>query len=196
MHLQRFSGASPGFAVNSGETLFAHIYIDPIFPAAELMLQWYDGSWEHRAYWGTNEIDQGADGTNSRRYMGPLPAAGKRVRLEVPANSVGLGGRTVTGMAFTLYQGRATWDRVGKTSLPTTAETVWVEDSLPAGATPAGDGEGWNFVGAVPAPFSGTASHLSNNVLGFHQHYFTGATQTLAVAVGDKLFAYGYLDTQ
>jgi hypothetical protein len=46
--------------------------------------------------------------------MGSLPAAGQWIRLEVPANLVGLEGRTVNGMAFTLFGGRATWDHVGK----------------------------------------------------------------------------------
>ena len=47
----------------------------------------------------------------SRRYMGALPAVGQWVRLEVPAAQVGLEGRTLNGMAFSLYDGRATWDR-------------------------------------------------------------------------------------
>ena len=55
----------------------------------------------------------GVDGTVSRRFMGPLPAAGEWVRLEVPASAVGLEGRTLTGMAFTLVDGAATWDRIG-----------------------------------------------------------------------------------
>lgn len=40
------------------------------------------------------------------------------MRLEVPASLVGLEGQTVSGMAFTLYNGRATWDRAGKSALP------------------------------------------------------------------------------
>ncbi len=67
-----------------------------------------------RAYWGANIIDWGTDGTASRRYMGPLPVAGQWVRLEVPAEAVGLAGITVDGMAFTLYDGQATWDFGGK----------------------------------------------------------------------------------
>ena len=35
--------------------------------------------------------------------MGPLPAVGQWVRLEVPASQVGLENRTLTGMAFTLF---------------------------------------------------------------------------------------------
>ena len=48
--------------------------------------------------------------------MGDLPAAGQWVRLEVPASAVALEGRTVTGMAFTLYDGQAYWDAAGKSS--------------------------------------------------------------------------------
>jgi hypothetical protein len=36
------------------------------------------------------------------------------VRLEVPAAQVDLVGKTVSGMAFVLYDGRATWDYAGK----------------------------------------------------------------------------------
>ena len=48
--------------------------------------------------------------------MGPLPAAGGWVKLEVPASAVGLEGKAAHGMAFTLYGGRAAWDKAGKTS--------------------------------------------------------------------------------
>ena len=46
--------------------------------------------------------------------MGTLPAAGQWVRLAVPAAQVGLARSTLTGMAYTLYNGRATWDYTGK----------------------------------------------------------------------------------
>ena len=46
--------------------------------------------------------------------MGPLPATGQWVRLSVPAAQVGLDGKSVSGMAFALYDGRATWDSAGK----------------------------------------------------------------------------------
>ena len=64
--------------------------------------------------WGANLIGWGSDGTVSRRFMGALPATGQWVRLSVPAAQVGLEGRTLTGMAYTLYGGRATWDYAGK----------------------------------------------------------------------------------
>src|SRR6185295_13371045 len=36
----------------------------------------------------------------------------------------------------------------------------------------------------------------SSAVSGFHEHYFTGATQTLPVEPGDVLFTYIYVDPQ
>ena len=101
------------------------------------MLQWNDGSWEHRAYWGANLITRwGVDGTNSRRNMGALPAAGQWVRLAVPASQLGLEGRTLNGMAFTLYNGRATWDYAGKSSgaQPTPTTTTLTSSANPSTA--------------------------------------------------------------
>jgi hypothetical protein len=98
-----FSGASAPLAVNAGDLLFAYVYLDPDNPPSGIMLQWFDGSWEHRAYWGVDTIARGTAGTASRRFMGPLPAVGRWVRLEVPAGQVGLENRSVTGMSFLVY---------------------------------------------------------------------------------------------
>jgi RHS repeat-associated protein len=102
LHQQYFQNATQTMQVAAGDSLVAYVYLDPANTPSEIMIQWHDNSagWEHRAYWGANNIGWGADGTNSRRYMGTLPPAGQWVRLEVPA--------------FTLYGGRATWDRAGK----------------------------------------------------------------------------------
>jgi hypothetical protein len=115
MHQHYFYNATTKLPVTVGDTLFAYVYLDPANPPSEVVLQWNNGSWEHRAYWGANLISYwGVDGTVSRRYIGPLPAVGQWVRLEVPAALVGLEGRTLNGMAFSLYGGRATWDYAGK----------------------------------------------------------------------------------
>jgi hypothetical protein len=100
-------------SVSTGSTLYAYVYLDPANPPTQVMLQWSDGSWDHRAYWGASQLNYGLEGTAGRRYMGPLPAAGQWVQLKVPARDVALEGRTVTGMAFTLFNGRATWDAAG-----------------------------------------------------------------------------------
>ena len=114
LHQHYFQNATATLSVAVGDTLFAYVYLDPANPPSEVMLQWNDGSWEHRAYWGANLINWGTDGTVSRRYMGPLPATGQWVQLAVPASQVGLEGHTLNGMAYTLYNGRATWDYAGK----------------------------------------------------------------------------------
>lgn len=119
VHQHYFVSASDPLKVNVGDNLFAWIFIDPGQPAPEtIMLQWNDGSWDHRAYWGDgSKIGFGTDGTNSKRNMGNvIPQIGKWVRLEVPASMVGLDGSTVSGMAFTMYGGKAYWDRAGKTA--------------------------------------------------------------------------------
>src|SRR5260221_157338 len=151
----------------------------------------------------------GTDGTNSRRYMGPLPAVGQWVRLEVPANLVGLEGHTLNGMAFALYGGRATWDYAGKSSTapgptptptpspapsPAPGDTIWVEDATPMGAVAGVSSDAWNWINSNPTPFSGNLAHQSNLANGFHEHYFYGATQTLTVNTGDTLIVYVYLD--
>jgi hypothetical protein len=118
IHQHLFSGATDQLSVNPGDTLFAYVYLDPKDIPYEVMLQWNDGVWEHRAYWGANLIPWGTDGTASRRYMGPITVAGEWLRLEVPANLVGLDGRSLNGMAFTLFGGRASWDRAGVWTAP------------------------------------------------------------------------------
>lgn len=118
LHQHLFTGASYPLKVNAGDSVFVFIYLDPNSLPQEVMVQWYEpaSGWEHRAYWGANKIAWGTDGTTSRRSMGGLPTTGQWVRLEVPAYRVGLEGRTITGIAFTLFDGQATWDRAGKST--------------------------------------------------------------------------------
>jgi hypothetical protein len=115
MHQHFFQGASPPLTINPGDSLFTYVFLDPANPPSEVMLQWFDGaSWEHRAIWGADLLPYGVAGQPSRFNAGPLPATGQWVRLEVPAAKVGLEGTSITGEAYTLYNGRVTWDRSGK----------------------------------------------------------------------------------
>lgn len=116
VHQHYFAQATNKLTPGEGDALFAYVYLDPSDPPSEVMLQWNSDKqdWNHRAYWGANNIGWGAEGTASRRYMGGLPPAGKWVRLEVPAALVGLEGQSVNGMAFTLWGGRAAWDHAGR----------------------------------------------------------------------------------
>src|SRR5207248_5373333 len=88
------------------------------------------------------------------------------------------------------------------TQSPQPGEFVWFDDALPQGATEHGEDSAnkWYWVDANPAAFSGTKAHQSRNFgqldpsSGFHKHYFEGATTTLPVNAGDKLFNYVFLD--
>src|SRR5436190_5267048 len=304
LHQHYFDWASQTLSVGAGETIFAYVYLDPASMPREVMLQWNDGSWEHRAYWGTDLISYGTKDTATRKYMGALPTAGQWVRLEVPASSVALEGRVGKGMAFTLFDGRATWDSAGTFSgsggtvadvLPPTiaitqpannadvngtvkltasatdnvgvagvqykldganlgaeqtaspfsldwdttkssagahaltavardgtgnqksssavnvnvanggsntnpasgtrTDVAWIDDDLPVGARAAADGgDSWTWGNLNPRAYFGLSAHYSAAIAGFHQHYFTAATEPMNVSAGDVLYTYVYLD--
>jgi hypothetical protein len=123
-----FTGASEPLRVAEGDRLFAYVYLDPANPPKQIMMQFNDGSWEHRAFWGGDHIEWGQLDTPSRRAMGPLPEAGQWARLEVPAAHVGLNaGAQINGWAFTQFDGTVYWDKAG---IVTTAEQQPVYDSL------------------------------------------------------------------
>jgi hypothetical protein len=108
-----FTDAKP-LPFTAGDTLFAYVYIDPAKPPKEIMLQWFQNNWEHRAFWGKDKIAFGAAGSPGRREMGPLPKTGRWVRLEVPADRVGLDPASgVTGLSFDQSGGRVYWDKSG-----------------------------------------------------------------------------------
>ncbi len=76
-HQYLFLNATATMNVTTGATLYAWAYIDPANPPSELMLQWNDtSSWDHRAYWGANNLTYGSNGTVSRQYMGALSGRG------------------------------------------------------------------------------------------------------------------------
>jgi hypothetical protein len=110
---QLFTGAKYPLLVGQGDRFVAHVFLDPANPPAEIMLQFHAGSWQHRAYWGANQIDWGSSNSPSRRALGPLPAAGRWVRLEVDAAAVGLQpGAVVDGWACTQFGGHVYWDKL------------------------------------------------------------------------------------
>lgn len=204
-HKHYFDGATTKLRINPGDILFTYVFLDPNNMPREIMLEWNDGNWEHRAYWGANIVDAGVSGTDSRRSMGALPAAAQWVRLEVPASLVGLEGKTISGMSFSLDGGRATWDRAGKTTQqappPPSAPSdfVWVEDAVPQGATTNVVDDVWNWVNTNPSPYTGSLAHKSyfgnsGDPVRFRSHSFSGAQTPMTVNPGDVLFAYVYLD--
>ena len=110
-----FTGAATPLVIGAGDKLVAHVFLDPANPPEEIMLQFNDGTtWEHRAYWGATKIDWGADHSPSRLPLGPLPPAGRWVRLEVDAAAINLPpGTAVSGLACTQFGGHVFWDKLG-----------------------------------------------------------------------------------
>ena len=75
------------------------------------------------------------------------------------------------------------------------SETVWSDDSLPAGAVPLADGrDSWTWVASDPQPASGAAAHQSAIAAGLHEHFFNYASPALPVGTGEVLFVYVHLD--
>lgn len=116
LHQSFFTGAVEPLTVSSPkDVLFANVFIDPKDPPKTIMLQWHDGGWEHRAYWGEDKcfLAGSPDGVNHRK-IGPLPKAGEWVRLEVTCEQVGLPvGAKIGGMAFTQFDGTMNYDAAG-----------------------------------------------------------------------------------
>jgi hypothetical protein len=113
-HRHWFSGDPVGHLVNAGDILYVYVRVSEQHPPETIMLQWHDGdSWGHGAYWGADRIREFQANTPARRFLGELPTAGKWVRLEVPADKVGLEGKTLRGMSFILRGGQCVWGRAG-----------------------------------------------------------------------------------
>jgi hypothetical protein len=113
-----FTGARHPLVIGAGDKLFAHVLLDPANPPEEIMLQFHDSAgWEHRAYWGANKIDFGKDNSPTRLAAGPMPEAGRWVRLEVDAAAVNLApGAVVDGWSCTQFGGHVYWDKLGLVS--------------------------------------------------------------------------------
>ncbi len=131
-HSHGFTKATEPFQVGTNDVLFSTVYLPPDQLPRQIMLKWHDGTgWEHRAFWGEDLIGEGKPGTVSRFRVGDLPPQGQLVTLEVPAAAVGLAGRSVSGMMFSLHGGQAVWGNSG--AMPPAQETV--VKLLPTGQT-------------------------------------------------------------
>jgi RHS repeat-associated protein len=184
---------------SSLDLLTTWVLLDPCNPPQEIMVQWNDGSWLHRAYWGPDRLGCGAD-SPACHTMGALPPVGQWVRLDVPAGSVNLRARTISGMAFDVYGGKAWFDRPGTvactvpvatppSSFPPT-DVVWFDDATPTGAALTG-----TWIWDTSQKASGTQSVTSNVSSANQEWYFTGATTTMTTgSSADVLTAWVLLD--
>lgn len=110
-----FSNANPPLQIHAmDDVLFAYVYLDSQKLPSQIMLQWNDGNWDHRAFWGEDKIAWGTPDSPSRHRMGDLPAGDQWVRLEVKAGDVGLAaGAKINGWALTQFDGSVRWDKLG-----------------------------------------------------------------------------------
>ncbi len=111
-----FQNAKVKVKVDDDTRFYAWVHLDPKNPPRSIMLQFNDGSWDHRAVWGSDDIVYGHKPESWAGYnrRGELPTTDEWVRLEVAAVDVGLAvGQEVHGMAFTQFGGLAHWDQAG-----------------------------------------------------------------------------------
>jgi len=133
-HEHYFNGSTTTLTPSSGSFLIQYVYMPSSSVPSEIMLQFHtvSGTWEHRAYWGSNLITScgttgstcGTNGTPSRLPMGALPSVQNSwVELIVKADDVGVNGSAINGWAYTLYNGGVYWDysAVGSSSTGTLA---------------------------------------------------------------------------
>ncbi|MEC9092228.1 MAG: DUF1549 and DUF1553 domain-containing protein, partial [Planctomycetota bacterium] len=113
-----FSSVKNKFKLGQSDRLFAYVYLDPKNPPETVQLQFnQNGSWEHRAYWGADKGHGAGRNNASNLKLGPLPKTGQWIRLEVPAEKVGLSsGSQLNGWAFTQFGGTVYWDKPGRIS--------------------------------------------------------------------------------
>jgi RHS repeat-associated protein len=186
-----FFNATATITSGTGDTLFTYAYIDPCNPPRSIMLAWNDGSWDHRAYWGEDLI-----GGAARQHIGPIPAATGWVRLDVPAATVNLGGRTISGMSFVTHSGRAWFDRTGVATCGFAApaqptfganDVVWFDDAPPSGA----NAVGITWTSAQKA--SGTHAIVGDGSSTPYDVWFD-SSPTITPASNDVIVAYVLID--
>lgn len=114
-----WEGASVPLNIPQDGVLFAYVWLDPSNAPRSIMMQYFKNGWMHRGVWGDYEvIPWGAPNTTERVLMGPLPAVGQWVKIEIPVEKIGLkSGDQITGFALTQFGGTVLWDKVGITGI-------------------------------------------------------------------------------
>lgn len=200
-----FLGAtSNGLPLTMNDVLVVYVFLDPCDPPREVMVQLNNGGWNRRAYWGEDLVAVATPYTNERWAMGALPEAGQWTRLEIPISSMNLYGATLEGIALTVSNGRAWFDRVGKVARTNLAlnKTASQSSTLQSyGPELAVDGNLNNFQHTLtePRPYwevdLGSVQPIEEIGLWGRDDCCTDRTRNVHVLVSDEPFISTDLDT-
>jgi RHS repeat-associated protein len=183
-----FYGATETMPLTWGESVVFYMLISECAPPSKVYARWEmpNGTWKGVA-WGET--------TPGHTYMGPVPAGGGWIRVEVPASVLGLEAKAISGFHVYVYDGQAWIDRIGKSGggcyvaaapLPTLgAETAWIDDGLPAGANLYGTTQ-WD----ASQKASGSQSLTRPGAPGENVFGVVNATATMSVTWGESLVFY------
>jgi hypothetical protein len=156
VHQHLFADASSDRPLPDTARFVVWVFLDPNDLPRQMQVTWYGTVGEQAK---TVAVSWGESLLLPTLFIpvfnaGPLPPAGRWVRLEVDAHTAQLTNLKLTGMQFTAVHGRVTWARAGHSRItnPSPAhESVWV-DGLPEGATEIvdEDNEPWIWITATP----------------------------------------------
>jgi hypothetical protein len=182
-----FSDATATMTPGHGETLVFYALLHACASPQSLRVIWQttDGFTAGRV-WGLT--------TTGGQGDAPLPPAGSWARYEVSAQQLGLEFRAIKTIQFSLDDGQVWIDHVGigpadcypAASPPTLGtETVWMDDAIPAGASPFGAPQ-WDATQKA----SGSQSMTREPQTGVTAYGFQNATAGMLVGWGQSLVFY------
>jgi IPT/TIG domain-containing protein len=182
-------------AIGTGAHLFAYVLQDPCNPPQEIVLTWQTSAGPKSAYWGDNPYN------STGVYAGPLPRLRFWERLEVPASLVDVEGESVSGVTIEQYGGHAWYDTVGARPECTLTEvapatdfkvsdTVWIEDTTPAGFT----AHDVDFTSDQKTSGSTSFTSTDSSIAGAHSFSFDFPENYLGYVEGDSIVFYTMLD--
>jgi len=105
----KFENPTQPLTIPENAVVSVWVQVDSAEPSSALMLEFFTGRGNRRVHWGRAE--QYGKSRDDKNWLGEIPVTGQWVRLEIPAEKLGLkAGDTVRGVALAQYGGIAWWD--------------------------------------------------------------------------------------
>jgi RHS repeat-associated protein len=173
------SGLHQAFEI--GENAVFYMLVNECAPPREILVRWTTSDTYAVAYWGQAGLLGGEGGGLN---MGPVPAGGNWIRVEIPLKQLHLEQQTLIKMDINYQDGQVWFDHFGKSGTACIAahatppsvpagDTVLIDDSLPSGATITGDYR-WKSTQAATGSQSLTFNYFGP---AFHQASITDISQ-------------------